>query len=766
MENLYMKAKKIELLAPAGDLESFYNAINNGADAVYISGNKFGARAYATNFNEEEIKTAIREAHLLGVKVYVTVNTLIKDSEMNEVLSFVNFLYKENVDAILIQDIGLAHILRNIFPDLVLHASTQMNVHSVDEARKLKSWGFKRIVLGRECDIDLIKKIKQEVDIEIEVFAHGALCMSNSGQCYISSFIGKRSGNRGRCGGACRLPYELVKNNEVVGNKAYYLSLKDLYTLNKVEDLIDANVDSLKIEGRLKRKEYVGLVTKSYREAIDGNIDENKRKYQLQEMFNRGFTSGHIFKDENTNQTNIESPNHIGIRIGKTIRTFKNTVYIKLDTLPKWDNLELNDSIRIKNDTLEDGLTLNKIDICDEKFNVIRRASEAKKGNIIKIESHINLMPNMEVLKTSTAKLIKEFSNIDKRKRSISGKIFKTSDDKLALKLLCDNIEIVETSDMSLEESNNPTMKERIKEQISKINNTCFVFEKIENEIDNVFLPIKEINELRRKAIASLEEAILSSYSLGYNKTKFKSKVEEYLNEFRLYAKVRTLEQYQACKDNGIKYILTEEENLRSLDVIYMNPRNALVSPGFSEDGKISGVYKNVFNAYAVHYLHKIGVETVGLSIELSKDEIAKLIENYNALFTKKPNLMMMVYGHYEVMLMKHCLINKFNGYKKLNCKECINNQYYLKDKLDYEFPLVRGHKCSLKLLNSMRLHLIKYLNDIKDLGVNNLLLDFTIESKEETGFIIENYMASLDGRIFIRDIEKATYGHYKEEIE
>lgn len=764
MENI--NKNTIELLSPAGDIDSFYSALNSGADAIYISGNKFGARAYATNFTEEQMKECIREAHLLGVKIYVTVNTLIKDKEINEALSFVNFLYKEKVDAILVQDIGLVHILRNIFPDLVLHASTQMNIHSVDEARKLKALGFKRIVLGRECDIELVKKIKKEVDIELEVFAHGALCMSNSGQCYMSSFIGKRSGNRGRCGGACRLAYELIKNDETVGKKAYYLSLKDLYTLDKVQELINAGVDSLKIEGRLKRKEYVSLVTKTYKEAINGVVDENKRKYQLQEMFNRGFTSGHIFKDDNEKQTNIDSPNHIGIRIGKTVKAFKNSVYIKLDTLPKWDNLELNDSIRIKSENLEDGITLSKIDICDENFKIVRRASEAKKNDIIRLDSHISLSTNMEVLKTSTNKLLKEFGETEKRRRGITGLIFISEDNRLGLNLKCDNINVIEVSDSCLEVSTNPTMKDRIKDQISKINNTSFYFEELINNIDNVFLPIKDINELRRKAIDSLEKAILDSYGLEYNKSKFKAKVDEFSNEFRLYAKVRTKEQYEACKEMGIKYIISEEDELKGLDIIYMNPRNALVSPGMSEDGKISGVYKNVFNAYAVHYMHKNGVETVGLSVELSKEEIINLVENYKNLFGKNPNLLMMVYGHYEVMLMKHCLINKFNNYHRLNCKECINNQYYLKDKLDYKFPLVRGHKCNLKLLNSMKLHLIKYLNDIREIGINNLMLDFTIESKEEVKFIIENYIASLEERIFIRDIENATYGHYKEEIE
>ncbi|MFA6842985.1 MAG: peptidase U32 family protein, partial [Bacilli bacterium] len=221
--------KKIELLSPAGDKESFISAINNGADAIYIAGTKFGARAYITNFSNEEISELIRYAHGLDVKVYVTVNTLIKNSEIQECLEFVDFLYKNSVDAILIQDIGLACILRNIFPKLPLHASTQMNVMTVGEAKRLKAEGFERIVLARECPIQTIIDIKAQVDIELEVFAHGALCMSYSGNCYMSSLIGKRSGNRGRCAGACRMEYTLTDLTDDIGTK-YFLSTKDLCT--------------------------------------------------------------------------------------------------------------------------------------------------------------------------------------------------------------------------------------------------------------------------------------------------------------------------------------------------------------------------------------------------------------------------------------------------------------------------------------------------------------------------------------------------------
>ena len=255
---------RTEILSPAGNKESFISAIHHGCDAIYIGGLKFGARAQAQNFTIDEIIELINYAHLYEVKVYVTVNTLIKDEEFLEAVSFVKQLYINNVDAIIVQDIGLASYLLKVFPDIVLHASTQMNIHSFDQALFLKNLGFKRIVLARECKYELIKKIKQEIDIELEVFVHGALCMSYSGNCLMSSVIGKRSGNRGKCAQPCRLLYSLNDSNK----PSYLLSPKDLMTLNDLDKLLDLNIDSLKIEGRMKRKEYVGLVTQIYKEKV------------------------------------------------------------------------------------------------------------------------------------------------------------------------------------------------------------------------------------------------------------------------------------------------------------------------------------------------------------------------------------------------------------------------------------------------------------------------------------------------------------------
>src|SRR5690554_1468482 len=305
-----MNAKKIELLAPAGDKDTFLLALSNGADAIYLAGKSFGARASAQNFSNDEIKECIDLAHILNKKVYVTINTLLFDSEFSELECFVEFLVSVNVDAAIIQDIGALEFLRTSFPDLELHASTQMNVHTVAHAELLKSLGIKRIVLARETPIEVIKEIISKVKIEIEVFAHGALCISYSGNCLMSSFIGKRSGNRGKCAQPCRLAYQLDDDIE----KKHVLSTKDLMTLEELNTLVDANITSLKIEGRLKRKEYVAQVVRSYRkmlEAISNNktIDVAQEIIELEKVFNREFTKGFLLNANNQDVTNTKSVN-------------------------------------------------------------------------------------------------------------------------------------------------------------------------------------------------------------------------------------------------------------------------------------------------------------------------------------------------------------------------------------------------------------------------------------------------------------------------
>lgn len=774
--------KKMELLAPAGNMEAVFAAINNGADAIYLSGEKFGARAYIANFKAEEIYEVIRLSHLVDVKVYVTVNTLIKDSEMKECLNYVKGLYENNVDAILIQDIGLACLLHKVFPDLVMHASTQMNIHSVEGAKEAYDLGFKRVVLARECSLDTVKEIKKNVDIEIEVFAHGAMCMSYSGNCLLSSLIGGRSGNRGRCAGACRKQYKLVKDDSVISDDAYFLSLNDLSTYKRINELKDAGVDSIKLEGRVKRAEYVGFVTKLYRGAIDGKLANLKdTDYELKEMFNRGYSNGFILGEANANLTNTFYSNHYGVEVGSVVKVLKNYCFVKLDDKGHDKILKLGDSIRIFDKDLEDGITLSNIDIYDNRYTLLHKISKdeyVKNGSIIGFNTHSVLKTGMKVVKTSSIDLLNEYkADLSIRKKvGITGLIFEDNN-YLALELKYQddeiNVKVKETSDVTLEEAKTDYL-DRIKAQIEKINDTYFYFKKLEIKMKNAFLVVSKVNDLRRRAIKKLEDAIIDARSKKISENHIIQKFDfPKVNNIKendasnLYVKVHTKSQYDSCKALSVKNILTDNEELKDLDgIIYMNDRMASANYGISTQGSISSVYLNVLNSFSAYYLKLKGIDTIGISPELNKEEIKDLVDHYKKYFKESPNFLMLVYGRVEAMIMKHCLINKFYKCDKLNCGICEHSQFYLRDSMNFDFPLIRSNNCNLVLLNSKRLYLLKYLQEIKSLGINNILLDFTVESREEAKDILNEYINVINGGKEKLSIDGFTYGHYLKGIE
>ena len=272
--------KKIELLAPAGDKESLIAAVQNGADAIYLGGTLFSARAFAKNFDDEQLQWAIQYAHLYDVKIYVTVNTLFKDAEIDALISYLDKLYEFQVDALIIQDVGLFDIVRTLYPDFEIHMSTQSSIMNHYGVNYFEKCGASRVVLARENTLEDIQSICQNTSIEIEVFVHGAMCVCYSGQCLMSSMIGKRSGNRGQCAQPCRLPYQLLKDDQVLPEKyPFILSPKDMMTIEHLGALIEAGVSSLKIEGRMKRPEYVASVTRAYRQAIDAFYEHKKLIY-------------------------------------------------------------------------------------------------------------------------------------------------------------------------------------------------------------------------------------------------------------------------------------------------------------------------------------------------------------------------------------------------------------------------------------------------------------------------------------------------------
>ena len=520
---------KVELLAPAGDFSCLKAAIEAGCDAVYIGGKLFGARAFSSNFTDDEIIKAINYAHLFGVKVYVTTNTLIYDKEVERFLEYILFLHKNNVDAVIIQDLGMLDLVRQTFPNLEVHASTQMHIHNLDGASFMEKLGVKRVVLARETSISKIKEIKEKTNIDIEIFIHGALCVSYSGQCLMSSLIGNRSGNRGTCAGSCRQSYSIVdENNNIILNNKYPLSMKDLCSLENLKTLLDIGVTSLKIEGRMKSSSYVYTVVKLYRLAIDSYYKNNniyideKELYNLNKIFNREFTKGFLFDEENNKVINMKRPNHQGVEIGKVINYKNNVAMIKLN-----DEININDGLRIvgKKDI---GVNVNNFYINSKLVKT------AKKGDIITIKVNDKVEKDDKVLLTLDSKLNEEINNIissNQRKVLVKAKFIAKEDKQITFELTDFINKVVVISENKVTKAlNKPITKEEIKEKLNKIKDTVYKYESLDIEIDdNIFIPLNIINDLKRKAFEELNNKRL--YKIPYKRCEYKRNVKSYPKE-------------------------------------------------------------------------------------------------------------------------------------------------------------------------------------------------------------------------------------------
>ena len=321
---------KPELLAPAGSFEIGKAALYAGCDAIYLALESFGARAYAKNFSIDELREIIKIAHALEKKVYVTVNTLIKNDELESVYSFLNQLYLMSVDAVICADIAVFMYVINNLVGMECHISTQVGVKDLLDAKFFEEIGAERVVLARENSVEQIKEIKENINIELEVFIHGALCVSYSGGCLFSSLLSLRSGNRGRCSQNCRREYTIYENDKPISKPAYYLSMKDLCISQKVNDLANIGVDSLKIEGRMKDINYVYNVTKFYRNILD---NKKTMESEIFNIFHRQYTKGFIFNEDRKNIATIQDSSSQGKFIGNVIKIFNDKVYINTNEI-------------------------------------------------------------------------------------------------------------------------------------------------------------------------------------------------------------------------------------------------------------------------------------------------------------------------------------------------------------------------------------------------------------------------------------------------
>jgi U32 family peptidase len=770
--------KNIELLAPSGSKESLIGAINAGANAIYLAGKRFGARAYAANFEEDEIKSLIRYAHLRGVFVYVAINTLIFNDEVDDLLAYTDFLVNQDVDAFIVADLGMISLLTKRYPNTEIHASTQVNTHNINQVKFLKELGVKRIVLARETSIDVIKQIKKNIDIEIEVFVHGALCVCYSGNCLMSSMIGGRSGNRGECAQPCRLPYKLYKGPQLISDESYLLSTKDLMTLEYVDQLIDAGVDSFKIEGRMRKPEYVIQSVLSYKKAIEAYqerkvIQLSNEIFKLKKVFNREYTKGYILNEKPNDINNSYRPNHLGVELGTVIDYKDNKAIISLV-----DTLEINDGYRIIG-TKDYGNIVSRI----IKGDVL--VKKAFPNEIIKLDVSEKIEIGSKILKTLDANLESSLSIfLDENYKTISlkGEVNAYIGNFLKLDIKDFNYSISLQSEKVLEKASNVAVnKEQITDQISKLGNTPFYFEELIVNTDNeCFIPIKLMNELRRQAIdeiKALREINRRDHQIVQTKETFKDSKP---TPFELTVKVTTKEQYDAVAQAGIETIYYEDildiksqnrHTFKVLKRIQQKGNHLINEPSVvhevgsllsnpSQHPMITGEFFNVTNIYTANLLFQHHALRVTLSPELSKVRVKEFIDIFRRKLNYHPNLELVVYGRVDLMISKYCPIAK--TYKtKQDCHLCELNQYYLEDRMKSKFPLINDGNCNIRILNHKPHHLIEYVLDIKESGIEKIRLDFTTERKDEVLDVINQFKKAMDGELIKPNPKGITYGRF-----
>lgn len=715
--------KKIELLSPAGSMESLKAAIYAGCDAVYLGGKVFGARNFASNFSNEELIEAIRFAHIYGVKVYVTVNTLIFEHEVSKFLEYIDFLHKNSVDAIIIQDLGMMDLVRQTYPNLEIHASTQMHIHNIEGVKLIKELGIKRAVLARETKLEDIKKIKEETNMDLEIFVHGALCISYSGQCLMSYFLGGRSGNRGTCAQCCRMPYDLNSEDKKINNNKYLLSTKDLNLIQNIGSLIDIGVDSFKIEGRMKRPEYVYIVTKLYRKAIDNYLKYKDPKIsakdieELLKIFNRKFTKGFIFGEENNKIIHQYRPNHMGINIGKIVGIKNSFIKIKLNC-----DIHQEDGIRILNKNRDVGFILNKIYLNNKLVN------KAHKNEVISIYSKEKVNIGDEVIKTSDKISLDNINKeINKKERKIKVNINLECLENKPLKIQmgdgCNKVEFISEFICQKAKTRKITKEEIIK-QIDRMKDTAYEIDKINIDLDdNIFIDHYHLNELRREIINLLNEK--RCYKINYIKKEYKREVTEYENKKQVSVYLKNEKLFDKLKALKIDRIYSDK---KYPNTIFKLPRVMNTFPQLNEKvliGELGSLRKygdvitdfsfNVTNSYTVAFLNSLGSKLITLSYENTDDNIKAIIDNYINRYHKKPNLELIVDSYPEIMISKFNLLKQFNineGYL-VNNK---NNKFKIEEKDNLMY--IYNHEKIIK----------KDYKKYYDIGVQSLRIDLNDE--------------------------------------
>ena len=798
----------VELLAPAGSKEALIAAVESGANAIYLAGNMFGARAYASNFDAEGLRWAVNFAHLRNVKIHVTVNTIIDNTELNQIKDFLRFLYEIGADAILVQDLGLAKIAKEIVPDLPLHASTQMTVHNLAGVKALEELGFSRVVLSRELSLEEIKYICKNSNVEIETFMHGALCVCYSGQCLMSSMIGGRSGNRGRCAQPCRLPYSLVDGTgkDLLEGKAgkYLLSPRDLNTIDVVPELIKAGVSSLKIEGRMKRPEYVATVVASYRHVIDNflnNVNDYSNeevKKDLAQIFNRDFTTAYLLNMPGQAMISDKRPNNRGLLVGRVVSYDKTSGMV---TVSLKNDLCLGDKVdfwvKVGGRVTADITALNNLKGQSIESGKAGESVCFKIGKSVKIGDRVfkiydaKLMDRAKKVYTNGAPI---------RRVPIKATVNAAIGEPLTLQLTDDENNTVEvnTDFIGQEAKNRPLTKETIEKQISRLGTTVFSLIDLNiNLQDNVMVPVSELNEVRRRATDKLEKKRLEKYrrpELTFDndikirefdrakktdntailvvsvddvkkaETVIKAGADAILFGGDNYShKVLTQKDYAEAQKLAlsaeIKFFVNTpriipkkeqddfEKLLKEIDIlkpdrIYVHNIGTLYQVKNICSAPVQADYSLIsFNSITLDFLREYGVTGATLSPELNMEQIKNIVPHSSLV------LECIVGGYIELMVSKYCVTGSFLG----GCGEhkctmpCIGKKYYLNDRKGENFPLVMDQFCNMHVLNCKKLSMLPHLRKLADYGINQLRIEGKHLSSEELYEMVSNYKEVME---------------------
>ncbi|MEW6181903.1 MAG: DUF3656 domain-containing protein [Bacillota bacterium] len=798
-----------ELLAPAGSREALVAAVQNGADAVYLGGRSFNARRQAPNFHPAELERAIAYAHIRGVKVYVTINTIVADTEMEEAARFLRFIYEAGADAAIIQDLGILRLAQAVVPELVLHASTQMTVHNAGGAALVKKAGVKRLILARELSLKEIELIKKETGIETEVFVHGALCVCYSGQCLMSSFIGGRSGNRGLCAQPCRLPYVLTDEGgktlvEPGATGEYILSTRDLNFSRHLPDLAAAGVDAVKIEGRMRRPEYVATVVRIYRRLLNRLAEGNffiqpEEEIALAQIFNRGFSSGYLFGRPGRDLMNYRRPNNRGVPLGRVVSYNQNRrlAMIKLALpLRLGDEIEfwVTDGGRVTAQVRQLLLNGREVTLADAPLSV----EVAATGRI---------RPGDRVFRTVDAGLVREAQEsytTAREHRKIPLRFTVTLSDGKPVRI---HVEDPEgncgegfTKTPALPAGNRPLTRKAVREQLERLGNTPFYLDELAGIVsEELFIPLGELNAARRAALAALEArrsrtpaglaegVFLKRLSKAYRIAPAKNEKKPYLavscghsaaveaalkaGADRIYFGGDSFLGRTAPVQKGV----AEAAGLVAAykrELFLLTPRiskdteiKGIVQLVKTDEAGISGVvagnlgliaalknnsilpvwtdyYLNVFNLQAVAFLKEQGAAGVTLSPELNLSHVEG-----TASGSPLP-VEVLVHGLLPLMVSEYCVVGGVLGKDapgKGCARACRGKGFTLRDRLGTLFPVVTDDACRMQILNSRELVMLAHLPALARMGIAGLRVETRTRDAAYVFRVTQAYRKALD---------------------